>query len=92
MAAIRRDSPTMLITRVRLQEITCSAISAATFRRRSITKWIAPIGVLIVPKGCSTLSRRVRMASGSESRRLWKASTAPSCSYRVMRGSLDGVH
>lgn len=48
--------------------------------------------VLIVPKECSTLSRRVRMASGSESRRLWTSSTARSCSYRVMRGSLDGVH
>lgn len=47
---------------------------------------------LIVPKGCSTVSRRVRMASGLESSRLWTSSTTCSCSQPVMRRPFDGVH
>ena len=40
---------------------------------------------LIVPKGCSTVSRRRRMACGSSSSLLCTASSTGSCSPRVMR-------
>jgi hypothetical protein len=38
-----------------------------------IRKWVAPIRALIVPKGCSTVSRRWRIFSGCSSsrRRCW---------------------
>jgi hypothetical protein len=40
----------------------CSAISVATFGSRFIRKCVAPIRILSVPNGCSTVSRRWRMA------------------------------
>src|SRR6266498_2502864 len=61
--------PIMFITRVRLYASTCNAISVATFGRRFIRKCVAPILIFSVPKGCSTVSRRCRMACGFLSRR-----------------------
>jgi hypothetical protein len=42
----------------RLYASTCSAISLATRGSVFIRKWVAPMRALIVPKGCSTVSRR----------------------------------
>ncbi len=41
-----------------------SAISAATLGRVFMSSGVAPIRALRVPKGCSAVSRRTRMASG----------------------------
>ena len=41
---------------------TLSAISVRTFFSRFIRKWVAPIQALMVPNGCSTVSRRRRIA------------------------------
>jgi hypothetical protein len=46
----------------------------------------------LTKKGCSTVSRRVRMASGFLSSLSCTASTTSSCSHRVMRRSLPVVH
>src|SRR3974377_663494 len=64
----------MFITRVRLEGSTCSAISAATFGSVFIKKCVAPIRIFNVPNGCSTVSRRVRIASGFFSRRAFMVS------------------
>src|SRR5882757_3625842 len=61
--------PTMFIRRVRLYESACSAISVATFGSVFIRKCVAPIRIFSAPNGCSTVSRRVRIASGVLSRR-----------------------
>ena len=45
------------------------AISVATFGRVFVKKCVAPIRAFIVPNGCSTVSRRTRMACGLASRR-----------------------
>ena len=47
----------MFMTRVKLQASTLSAISVRTFFSLFIRKWVAPIRALIVPNGCSTVSR-----------------------------------
>ena len=52
----------------------------------------APSSTLIVPKTCSTMLRRTRMALGIASRRRCIASITASCSRRVMRRCLLGVH
>src|SRR4051794_39448773 len=57
-----------------------------------IRKCVAAIWALIVPKGCSTVSRRVRMASGLQSSRLCTSSITYLCSQSVMRRCFDGVH
>src|SRR3984893_14140308 len=56
-------TPMMFMTRVRLYASTCMAISVATFGRRFIRKCVAPIRILSVPKGCSTVSRRTNILS-----------------------------
>src|SRR5882757_5956920 len=84
--------PTMFITRVRLYASTCSAISVATFGSVFIRKCVAPIRIFSVPNGCSTVSRRVRIASGFLSRRACTASTTYSCSHRLMRRCAPFVH
>jgi hypothetical protein len=58
IAAMSGPGPMMFMTRVRLYASTCSAISALTRFSVFIRKWVAPILALIVPKGCSTVSRR----------------------------------
>src|SRR5262249_61320412 len=68
-----------------------SAISLATLGRVFIKKRVAAIRILIVPKGCSTVSRRVRMAPGFLSSLACTASTISSFSHRVMRRSLPVV-
>jgi hypothetical protein len=57
-----------------------------------VRKWFRPIQSLIVPRTCSTMLRRARMASGISSRRRCMASITASCSQRVMRRCLLGVH
>src|SRR6516164_7477213 len=52
----------------------------------------APIRILSVPNGCSTVSRRRRMACGFPSRRCCTASSTFSCSHRLMRRSGPVVH
>ena len=61
-------------------------------RQVFIRKCVAPIRALIVPNGCSTVSRRVRMAWGFSSNRFCTASMRCSCSHRVIRRSLPVVH
>src|SRR5215831_13628670 len=81
----------MFMTRVRLYASTCNAISAATRGSVFIRKWVAPIRALIVPKGCSTVSRRRRIFSGCSSSRRCTASRICSYSQRVIRRSLPVV-
>jgi SCO1/SenC len=47
--------------------------AVATFGRRFIRKCVAPILIFSVPKGCSAVSRRWRMARGFWSRRFCTA-------------------
>ena len=68
------------------------AISVATFGSVFIKKCVAPIRILIVPNGCSTVSRRVRIASGFLSSLPCTASTTSSCSHRVLRRCGPLVH
>src|SRR6516225_3418998 len=67
-------------------------ISVATLASLRVRKWSRPIQSLIVPKTCSTMLRRTRMALGISSRRRCMASITASCSQRVMRRCLLGVH
>src|SRR6185436_9736248 len=71
--------------RVKLSASTCNAISLPTLGSVFIKKCVAPIRIFIVPKGCSTVSRRVRIASGFLSSLACTASTTSSCSHRVIR-------
>jgi hypothetical protein len=59
------------MTRVRLQANTCKAISEATRGSVFIRKCVAPIRALIVPKGCSTVSRRT-VRKNKEEAALWR--------------------
>ena len=61
------------------------AISAATRGSVFIRNWVAPIRALIVPKGCSTVSRRF---SGCSSSRRCTASRTCSWSHREISRSL----
>src|SRR6202007_2131632 len=91
-AAISGLIPTMFMTRVRLYARTERAISAATFGRVLVRKCVALIRAFIVPNGCSTVSRRRRMASGFASSRCCTASSRCSCSHRAIRRSGPVVH
>jgi hypothetical protein len=53
---------------------------------------VAPTHAFSVAKGCSTVCRRSRDASGVLSRRRCIASSTCSCSQRVMRRKSAGVH
>src|ERR1700758_4638585 len=53
--------------------------------------WVAPILIFNVPKGCSAVSRRWRMACGFLSRRFCTASKMCSCSQRATRRCLPVV-
>ena len=57
-----------------------------------IRKCVAPIRIFSVPNGCSTVSRRVRIASGFLSSLSCTASTTSSCSHRVIRRCGPFVH
>jgi hypothetical protein len=50
-------------------------------------QWVAPIHTFNVPKECSAISRRTRIACGFLSRRCCTASSTCSCCHRVMRRS-----
>ena len=71
---------------------TCSAISVATFGSVFMRRCVAPMRALSVPKGCSAVPRRARMASGFSSSRRCTASSTCSCSQRVMRRCGPVVH
>ena len=68
------------------------AISAATFGSVLVRKCVAPMWAFIVPNGCSTVSRRWRMASRFVSRRCCTASSGCSCSHLGIRRSGSVVH
>ena len=57
-----------------------------------VRKCVAPMRAFIVPNGCSTVSRRWRMACGFASRRCCTASSRCSCSHRGIRRSGPVVH
>lgn len=57
-----------------------------------VRKCALPIHNLIVPKGCSTVWRRMRILSGVRSRRVCMDSRTSSRSQRVTRHCLLGVH
>ena len=67
-------------------------ISVRTFSRVLVRKWALPIHDLRVPNGCSTVCRRTSMASGIRSSRACILSSTSSCSQRLSRLSLSGVH
>ena len=60
----QRMTPIMRIIRRRLYASTCRLISVRTFLIRLVRKWECPIQFFNVPKGCSTVFDRIRMASG----------------------------
>jgi hypothetical protein len=64
MAFIIFAMPRRAIKRLKLYARTCRLISVATCSRPLVRKCVAPIQALIVPNGCSTVQRRVRIASG----------------------------
>src|SRR5262249_34571189 len=92
IACMTFSTPTMLSTRVRLYVSTQSAISVATFGNVLHRKCVAPILIFMVPKGCSTVSRRVRMALGFSSSRFWTVSKTASCSQRLIARCFAVVH
>lgn len=92
IAAISCLVPTIFMTRVRLWASTCRAISLATRGSRLHQEVRRPHARNMVPKGCSTVSRRWRMASGSSSSLRRTASSTCSCSQRLIRRSLASVH
>src|SRR5260370_1977842 len=49
IAAMSGCTPTMIMTRVRLEASTCSAISVATFGSRLLRRGVAPIRILSLP-------------------------------------------
>ena len=57
-----------------------------------VRKCVEPIHALSVPKGCSTVCRRSRDASGVLSKRFCIASRTRSCSQRAMRRYWLVVH
>ena len=59
---------------------------------RARTRLTLIVGAVIVPNGCSTVSRRWRMARVLASRRRCTASSRYSCSHRVIRRSGPIVH
>src|SRR3954465_12677670 len=62
-----------------------------TFSSVLVRKWVLPIHALRVPKGCSTVWRRMVMASGKRSSLACILSRTPSCSQRFRRLCLSGV-
>src|SRR3546814_6440365 len=63
-----------------------------TFSRVLIRKWVLPIQALRVPNGCSTVCRRMVIASGIRSSLACILSSTPSCSQRFTRLILSSVH
>ncbi len=61
--------------------------AAKRFTAKLIRKCVAPARALMVPKGCSTISRCWRVFSGCSSSRRCTASRMCSCSHRVIRRS-----
>ena len=63
-----------------------------TIRRQTVEHPVLPIKALSVPNGCSTVCRRIVMASGMWSSLACILSSTPSCSQRYRRLTLSGVH
>jgi hypothetical protein len=55
--------PLVAMIRRRLEASTCRRISVLTAFSTLHRKWVAPIQALMVANGCSTVSRRIAMAS-----------------------------
>ena len=51
------------MTRLRLYASTCKLISVETFRSLRVWKWVEPIQCYSVPNTCSTVRRRIVIAS-----------------------------
>ena len=84
--------PKMFIIRFMLYASTCRLISVLTCFRVLIWKCVYPIHDFSVPNGCSDVSLRVRIRSGSLSKRASSASSTSSCSQRVTRLYSPVVH
>ena len=59
IASIMAVVPIIFMTRFMLYARTCKLISVLTFFNCLVRKWVAPIQALRVPKGCSTVWRRI---------------------------------
>jgi hypothetical protein len=79
------SEPESLITRFMLWALTCRLISVFTCAMVRVRKWVAPIHALIVPKGCSTVCRQIRIIPGAWSSRAHISSTMASCSQHATR-------
>ena len=84
--------PNIVTIRFMLYASTCKLISALTRSRVLVRKCVDPIQDLMVPKGCSTVWRRMRIASGVWSKRRCTVSRTSSCSQRDIRRHPLGVH
>src|ERR1022692_425133 len=92
IAAMSGAIPRICIARFRLYARTCKLISVLTRGNVLVRKCVAPIQALSVPKGCSTVCRRMRDALGVRFKRLCIASSTFSCSHRAMRRLSLVVH
>src|ERR1700730_18102771 len=90
--ATRGATPKIFITRFRLYASTCKLISVLTRGNVLVRKCVAPIHALRVPKGCSTVCRRIRDARGVRFNRLCIASITSSCSHLLIRRYSPVVH
>jgi hypothetical protein len=82
IAAMRGAIPRICIARLRLYASTCKLISVLTRGKVLVRKCVAPIHALSVPKGCSTVWRRIRAARGVRFSRFCIVSNTSSCSQR----------
>lgn len=92
IAAIIAGTPRIATSLLKLYARTWRLASVLACFSVFIWKWVEPIQDFIVLNGCSTVSRRIRIASGLRSRRRSIASTTASCSHRLTRRSLPVVH
>src|SRR5450830_1670453 len=86
---INVPTPSILIIRFMLYARTCKLISVLTRALVLVSKCVAPIHALMVPNGCSTVCRRIRIASGVRSSRSCMASSTDSCSHRATRRRVE---
>src|SRR5574343_943685 len=92
IAWIRGCTPNILIIRFRLYANTCKLISVLTRGKVFVRKWVEPIQDFKVPKTCSTVRRRIFIASGVLARRASIRSKTLSCSQRLIRRETLVVH
>src|SRR6266850_997769 len=92
IAAMSGAVPKICIARFKLYASTCKLISVLTRGNVLVRKCVAPIHILSVPKGCSTVWRRIREARGVRLSRFCITSSTSSCSHREMRRYSPVVH